>query len=46
MSELRDIRYFAERMLAAINVGNAEEQEKFHNCCESIRENFKIADSM
>ena len=25
---------------------NAEEQEKFHNCCESIRENFKIADSM
>ena len=24
----------------------AEEQEKFHNCCESIRENFKIADSM
>ena len=27
MSELRDIRYFAERMLAAINVGNAEEQE-------------------
>lgn len=27
MSELRDIRYFAERMLAAINAGNAEEQE-------------------
>lgn len=27
MSELRDIRYFAERMLGAIHAGEAEEQE-------------------